>query len=562
MSDTPFELPEELEEFRGVVRQIAEERIGLARAAEIDDEDEFPWDVHKVFVENDLMAVGYPEEFGGAGGGSLTVAVMIEEISRISAGCALIPLVSRLGAIPIILAGSEDQRRDLFGAIARGEHQMSYCLTEPGSGSDAVCDEDAVRARRRRVPPVRDEAVHHRRRRLRRVHGVRHPRPGRAREGHLRVPGLQRRPGRVVRGQEHKLGIHGSPTARCTSTTCEVAADRLIGERGRGVLDRDADARLLAADHRRPGARDRAGCLRRRGAVRDEREQFGKPIAEFQGIQFMLADMAMEIEAARRLVYRAAAMVDAGNPRMTLLAAMAKAYASDVAMKVTTDAVQVLGGYGYMREYPGRADDARREDHPDLRGHQPDPAGRHRPADPEGHRRDRVTDAPARTDAPRPPSASEVVLVQLMELADANLLGNVHGGSVMRLVDTAGGLAAIKHSGGAVVTVAMDEMSFMEPVRVGDVVTVKARVNDVGTTSMEVGVRVEAENPVTGACVHSSSAYLVYVALDGKGSPRPVPLLEPQTPDERRRQAEAKLRRQARLARKRAIQAARAAKGE
>ena len=95
MSDAPFELPEELEEFRGVVRQIAEERIGLARAAEIDDEDEFPWDVHKVFVESDLMAVGYPEEFGGAGGGSLTVAVMIEEISRISAGCALIPLVSR-----------------------------------------------------------------------------------------------------------------------------------------------------------------------------------------------------------------------------------------------------------------------------------------------------------------------------------------------------------------------------------------------------------------------------------------------------------------------------------
>jgi uncharacterized protein (TIGR00369 family) len=149
-----------------------------------------------------------------------------------------------------------------------------------------------------------------------------------------------------------------------------------------------------------------------------------------------------------------------------------------------------------------------------------------------------------------------------MELADANLLGNVHGGSVMRLVDTAGGLAAIKHSSGPVVTVAMDEMSFMEPVRVGDVVTVKAMVNDVGTTSMEVGVRVEAENPVTGACVHSSSAYLVYVALDESGTPRAVPRLEPESPDERRRQTEAKLRRRARLARKEAIRAARAAKGE
>ena len=164
--------------------------------------------------------------------------------------------------------------------------------------------------------------------------------------------------------------------------------------------------------------------------------------------------------------------------------------------------------------------------------------------------------------APRPPSASSVELVQHMELLDANLLGNVHGGAVMKLVDTAGGLAAIKHSGGTVVTVAMDEMSFMEPVRLGDVVTVRAMVNDVGTTSMEVGVRVEAENPLTGACVHSSSAYLVYVALDGAGKPRPVPPLHPETTDERRRQSEAKLRRAARLARKEAIRTARAAKGE
>jgi uncharacterized protein (TIGR00369 family) len=173
-----------------------------------------------------------------------------------------------------------------------------------------------------------------------------------------------------------------------------------------------------------------------------------------------------------------------------------------------------------------------------------------------------VTRAADGNEGPRRPSASSVELVQLMELADANLLGNVHGGSVMRLVDTAGGLAAIKHSSGPVVTVAMDEMSFMEPVRVGDVVTVKAMVNEVGTTSMEVGVRVEAENPVTGACVHSSSAYLVYVALDDNGTPRPVPPLEPESPDERRRQAEAKLRRRARLVRKEAIRAARAAKGE
>src|SRR5438874_9305309 len=148
MTDQRFQLPPELEEFRLLVREIVEERIGLARAAEIDDTDEFPWDVHKTFVENELMAVGYPEEFGGAGGGSLTFAVFIEEVSRVSAGCSLMVLVSRLGAIPLMLAGTDDQRRELIGGIARGEHQMSYCLTEPGSGSDSV----AMRTRYERIP--------------------------------------------------------------------------------------------------------------------------------------------------------------------------------------------------------------------------------------------------------------------------------------------------------------------------------------------------------------------------------------------------------------------------
>jgi uncharacterized protein (TIGR00369 family) len=162
----------------------------------------------------------------------------------------------------------------------------------------------------------------------------------------------------------------------------------------------------------------------------------------------------------------------------------------------------------------------------------------------------------------KPASDSAISLVQHMELTDSNLLGNVHGGAVMKLVDTAGGLAAIKHSGGPVVTVAMDEMSFMEPVRLGDIVSAKAMVNDVGTTSMEVGVRVETENPLTGKRAHTSSAYLVYVALDADGTPRPVPPLEAGTAAERRRQGEAKLRREARLTRKAAIQAARAAKGD
>jgi acyl-CoA hydrolase len=162
----------------------------------------------------------------------------------------------------------------------------------------------------------------------------------------------------------------------------------------------------------------------------------------------------------------------------------------------------------------------------------------------------------------RPASASSVVLVRQMEIPDANIAGNVHGGTIMKMVDTAAGLAAAKHCGGLAVTAAMDEMSFLEPVYVGDVVTVKAMVNEAFHTSVEVGVRVEAETYATGRHVHTSSAYLVFVSIDDRGSPRPVPPLLAETEEQRRRQHEARLRREARLARKRAIDEARAAGGE
>jgi acyl-CoA hydrolase len=165
-------------------------------------------------------------------------------------------------------------------------------------------------------------------------------------------------------------------------------------------------------------------------------------------------------------------------------------------------------------------------------------------------------------DEVRRPSDSAITLSQAMGIADANLAGNVHGGVIMRLVDTAAGIAAVKHCRGRVVTVSMDEMSFIEPVYLSDVVTLKAQVNDVGRTSMEVGVRVEAENTVTGERRHVSSAYLVFVALDEEGKPRPVPRLEPETPEERRRMEEAKIRRAHRLARKEAILRRRAERGE
>jgi alkylation response protein AidB-like acyl-CoA dehydrogenase len=353
MSDgPPFELPEELEDFRAVVREIVEERIGLARAAEIDEADEFPEDVHKVFIENGLMAVGYPEGHGGGGGGSLTMAVMVEEISRVSAGCALIPLVSRLGAIPLLLAGSEDQKDEIFGGISQGRHQMSYCLTEPGSGSDSVAmktryersDGGFVLSGTKRFitnAGVSDAYT---------VFATRDP--------ELRGKGISAflvysdDPGVSFGKKEDKMGIRGSPTREVYLDRTEIPADRLIGEESEGFA-----YAMRTLDYSRPTIAAQAlgiaqGAFEVAARYATERQQFGKPISHFEGLQFMLADMAMEIEASRLLVYRAASLVDARDPRMTYLASVAKCYAADTAMKVTTDAVQVLGGYGYMREYP------------------------------------------------------------------------------------------------------------------------------------------------------------------------------------------------------------------
>jgi alkylation response protein AidB-like acyl-CoA dehydrogenase len=349
--NAPFALPEELEEFRKLVRAIAEEHME-PRAAQIDETDEWPEDLWKLMVRNELMAVGYPEEFGGAGGGSLTFAVMVEEISRVSAGAALTPLVARLGAIPIMLAGSDDQRHEYVGGIARGDHLMSYCLTEPGSGSDSI----AMRTRYERTgggfllsgtkrfitgAGVSDAYI---------VFATSDP--------ELRSKGISAfvvhrdDPGFSLGREERKMGIHGSPTREVYLEKAEVPSERLIGEEGDGFR-----IAMRTLDYSRPTIAAQAlgiaqGAFDVAAKYMTEREQFGRKIADFQGLQFMLADMAIDVEAARLLVYRAAAAVDAGHPRVSYFAAIAKAHASDAAMKVTTDAVQILGGYGYMREYP------------------------------------------------------------------------------------------------------------------------------------------------------------------------------------------------------------------
>ena len=349
--DARFELPEELEEFRSVVRRIADDRIE-PRAADIDETGEWPEDVYKVLVENELMAVGYPEEFGGSGGGSLAFGLLIEELSRVSAGVSLTPLVSRLGVIPLLLAGSEDQQRELIGGICRGELLMSYALTEPGAGSDAA----AMTTRYRRTD---DGFVLNGTKRFITGAGVSHAYALFAtKDPELRAKGVSAfivkkdDPGVSFGKEERKMGIRGSPTREVILSDAEIPSDRLIGEEGTGF-----GSAMRTLDYSRPGIGAQAlgiaqGAYDVAARYSTERKQFGQRIADFQAIQFMLADMAMGIEAARLMVYKSLALCDAQDPRMTYFSAAAKCFASDVAMRVTTDAVQVLGGYGYISEYP------------------------------------------------------------------------------------------------------------------------------------------------------------------------------------------------------------------
>jgi alkylation response protein AidB-like acyl-CoA dehydrogenase len=345
-----FALPEELETFRKAVRAICEERVA-PRAAEIDQADEFPHDVHRVFVEHELMAVGYPEELGGAGDSSLSFAVMVEEISRASASASLIPLVARLGAIPVMLAGSDAQKAELLGGIARGDHLMSYALTEPASGSDAA----AMRTRYERADGgfrlsgtkrfITNAGVSDR------YTVFAQGDPSKRSKGISAFVIHADDEGFSVGRSEEKMGIRGSPTREIYLDGVIVPEDRLIGEEGEGFA-----YAMRTLDYSRPSIAAQAlgiaqGAFDIAARYSAEREQFGKRISDFQGVQFLLADMAMQIEAARLLVYKAAEACDAQDPRLTYFAAIAKAHASDTAMQVTTDAVQVLGGYGYMREY-------------------------------------------------------------------------------------------------------------------------------------------------------------------------------------------------------------------
>ena len=346
-----FALSDDHREFQKVIRQIAGERIA-PRAAEIDETAEFPWDVKQVMAENGLLGLHIPEEYGGAGADTLTFALLVEEVARVCASSSVIPLVQKLGTVPLLMGASEEQKKDWLPSIATGEDLISYCLSEPGAGSDAAAmttsarrdgDEWVLNGTKVWISMAGASS---------RYTVLAKTDPSAGAKGVSAFFVHADDPGFSVGKKEDKLGIKGSPTCQVHFDDCRIPADRLVGEEGRGFT-----YAMQAFDHTSLVVGAQAvgiaqGAIDVATAYMKEREQFGKPIASFQGLQFLLADMAMETEAARQLVYAAAAKADRRDPDLTLFSAYAKCKAGDVAMKVTTDAVQILGGYGYVRDYP------------------------------------------------------------------------------------------------------------------------------------------------------------------------------------------------------------------
>jgi alkylation response protein AidB-like acyl-CoA dehydrogenase len=350
MSDA-FTLTEDQQLFRREWRRLFEDKF-TERAAEIDRTGEFPWDNHKVLTEAGLVGLNVPEAYGGGGADSVTHCILVEEVARVCASTSLIPAVNKLATLPILFAGSEEQKRRFLPPIADGSALASYCLTEPGSGSDAA-------AMRSRAVRDGDDYVLNGTKRFITGGGVSKlyvyyavTDPGAGSKGISAFVLEDSMPGFEIGKHEDKLGIRGSPTTEVICTDVRVPADNRVGEEGEGF-----PLALRALDHSRIGIGAQAvgiaqGALDYTLGYTRERRQFDQAIADFQGVQFMLADMAMQTEAARTLVYQAAAKADRGDEDLTFFGAASKCFASDVAMRVTTDAVQLLGGYGYVKEFP------------------------------------------------------------------------------------------------------------------------------------------------------------------------------------------------------------------
>ncbi|MGX1369573.1 alkylation response protein AidB-like acyl-CoA dehydrogenase [Streptomyces canus] len=342
---------EEHDMLRDAIRSLAEAKIAPYAAA-VDEEARFPREALDALVANDLHAVHVPEEYGGAGADALATVIVIEEVARVCVSSSLIPAVNKLGSLPVILSGSEDLKKKYLSPLAKGDAMFSYALSEPDAGSDAagmktkaVRDGDhwILNGVKRWITNAGESEYYT-------VMAVTDP--SKRSKGISAFVVEKSDEGVSFGAPEKKLGIKGSPTREVYFDSVRIPADRMIGEEGTGFA-----TAMKTLDHTRITIAAQAlgvaqGALDYAKGYVQERKQFGKAIADFQGIQFMLADMAMKIAAARALTYQAAAASERGDKDLTFQGAAAKCFASDVAMEVTTDAVQLLGGYGYTRDYP------------------------------------------------------------------------------------------------------------------------------------------------------------------------------------------------------------------
>src|ERR1700704_4331488 len=346
-----FRLADEHNELRAVLRDLCEKEIA-PYAADVDEKARYTDEALVALNKSGFSAIHIPEEYGGEGGDSVAACIVIEEVARVCAASSLIPICNKLGTMGMLMKGSEELKKQVLPSIGAGEATASYALSEREAGSDAA----AMRTRARldgedwilngskcwisnggystwyTVMAVTD--------------------PDKGANGISAFAVHKDDPGFSVGPKERKLGIKGSPTREIYFENCVIPADRIIGEPGTGLK-----TALRTLDHTRPTIGAQAlgiaqGALDASIAYVKERKQFGKAISEFQGVQFMLADMGTKIEAARHLVYASAAATERGDKRAGFMASAAKAYASDIAMQVTTDAVQLFGGAGYTRDFP------------------------------------------------------------------------------------------------------------------------------------------------------------------------------------------------------------------
>jgi alkylation response protein AidB-like acyl-CoA dehydrogenase len=344
-----YTIPQEFQDFRDTIRDLVK-GVVAPRAAEIDAKAEYPWDIRKAFADHDLLGLPFPEELGGTGTGTLMLNIAVEEVAKACASSSLILMIQELGTLPIQLHGTEEQKQQWLPRCASGEWSPAFCLSEPEAGSDpgamrttAVRDGDewVINGTKNWISnaTIADFylvfAVTDRENKRFSAFIVEKDREG------FSVPKL-----------EHKLGIKGSPTGQPVFEDVRVPADHLIGGEGRGMA-----VALSTLERTRLGAGAQAvgiaqGAIDYATTYAKERISFGKPIIEHQAIAFKLADMETKTAAARELVYKACAMADRNEPGLGKHTSMAKLFASDVAMQVTIDAIQVLGGYGYVDEYP------------------------------------------------------------------------------------------------------------------------------------------------------------------------------------------------------------------